>query len=86
MERDTFVKSTQDQKTLFLGSGVIDSDYRGSISVILTNFSSWSEKKKSRIKKGDRFAQINYFKEEEVDFDDIDEFDDSTSRGTKSFG
>ena len=41
-------------KPLFLGGGVIDSDYRGNISVIFTNFSSGN----NEIKKGDRTAQI----------------------------
>ena len=39
-------------KPLFFGGRVIDSDYRGKISVILTNFSSRSVD----IKKGDQIA------------------------------
>ena len=39
-------------KPLFLGGGVADSDYRGNISVILTNFLSWN----GDIKKGDKTA------------------------------
>ena len=35
-------------KPLFLGGGVIDSDYRGNISVILTNFSAWKVEIKKR--------------------------------------
>ena len=69
-------------KPLFFGDGVIDSDYRGNISVILTNFSSWSVD----IKKGDWITQIIFLKKEEVDFEEVDEFDDSTSPGTKGFG
>ena len=69
-------------KPLFLGGGVIDSDRRGNTSVILTNFSWWSVD----IKKGDWIAQITFLKKEEVDFEEVDEFDDSISRGTKGFG
>ena len=54
-------------KPLFLGGGVIDSNYRGNISVILTNFSSWNVD----IKKGDKIAQITFIKKEEVDFEEI---------------
>ena len=53
-------------KPPFLGGGVIDSDYRGNISVILTSFSSWTVE----INRGDRIAQIMFFKKEEVDFEE----------------
>ena len=69
-------------KPLFFGGRVTDSDYRGNISVILTNFSSRSVD----IKKGDQIAQVTFLKKEEIDFEEIDEFDDSTSRETKGFG
>ena len=39
------------------GGGGVDSDYRGNISVILTNLSSWNIK----IGRGDRIAQIIFF-------------------------
>ena len=49
-------------KLIFLGrggggGGGVDSDYRGNISVILTNLSSWNIK----IGRGDRIAQIIFF-------------------------
>lgn len=69
-------------KPVFLGGGVLDSDYRGNISVILTNFSSWSV----NIEKGDRIAQVMFIKREEVEFEEVDEFDDATVRDTKDFG
>ena len=69
-------------KPVFPGGGVLDSDYRGNISVILTNFSSWSV----NIEKGDRIAQVMFIKREEVEFEEVDEFDDATVRGTKDFG
>ena len=69
-------------KPPFLGGGVIDSDYRGNISVILTSFSSWTVE----INRGDRIAQIMFFKKEEVDFEEVDEFDDRTHRVGGGFG
>lgn len=69
-------------KPVFLGGGVLDSDYRGNISVILTNFSSWSV----NIEKGDRIAQVMFIKREEVEFEEVDQFDDATVRDTKDFG
>ena len=38
------------------------------------------------IKKGDRIAQIIFLKKEEVDFEEVNEFDDTTVRRTKGFG
>ena len=69
-------------KPLFPGGGVIDSDYGGNTSVILTNFSSWSVD----IEKGDRIAQIMFLKKEEVEFEEVNEFDNRTVRDTKGFG
>ena len=43
--------------------------------MILTNFSPWN----GEIKKGDRIAQIIFLKKEEVDFEEVIEFDDKTS-------
>ena len=77
-----YPKSGLSLKPLFLGSGVIDSDYRGNISVILTNFSAWNVE----IKKGDIIAQIIFLKKEEVTFEELDEFEDTTIRATKGFG
>ena len=69
-------------KPLFLGGRVIDPDYRGNISVILTNVSSWSVD----IEKGDRIAQIMFIMKEEVEFEEVNEFEDKTVRDTKGFG
>ena len=81
-----FVESIQDHACLWnhysLGGEVTDSDYRGNISVILTNFSSWN----GGIKKGDKTAQIMFLKKEEIDFEKVNEFDDNTVRGIKGFG
>ena len=70
-------------KGLFLGAGVIDSDYRGNISIILTNLSQ----RTFEIETGDRIAQLVFLKKEEDDFVEADEFDDKTYRDTtKGFG
>ena len=69
-------------KSLFLGGGVVDSGYRGNISVILTNF-DWSN---VEIKKGDGIAQIIFLIKEDIAFEEADAFDDTTVRGLKGFG
>ena len=45
-------------KSIFLEGGVIDSDYRGNISVVLTNFSSSN----IDIERGDKIAQMVFEK------------------------
>ena len=69
-------------KPLFLGDRVIDSDYRGNISVILTNPFSFAV----NIKKGDKVSQIIFLQKEAVTFEEVDEFDDTTIHGVKGFG
>ena len=64
-----YPRSSLSLKPLFLGGRVLNSDYRGNISVILTNFSAWNVE----IKKRDRIAQIIFLKKEEVDFEEVDE-------------
>ena len=62
-----YPRSDLSLKPLSLG-GVVDSDYRDNVSVILTNFSSW----KIDIEQGDRIAQMTVLKKEEVDFVEVD--------------
>ena len=77
-------------KPLFLGGGVIDSDYRGNISVILTNLPTYflptCHSFAVDIKKEDKIAQIIFLQKEEVTFEEVDKFDDTTIRGVKGFG
>ena len=68
-------------KPLFLGGSVIDSEYRDNISVILTNFSSFAVD----IKKGEKIAQIVFLQKEEVTFEEVDEFNDTTIDGVNGF-
>ena len=72
-----YPRSSVSLKPLFLSGGVIDSDYRGNISV-LTNFSSSSVD----IEKEDRITQIIFLKREDILFEDVNEFDDKTVRDT----
>ena len=66
----------------FVGGGVVDSDYRGNISVILTNFGSGDV----NINIGDKIAQIMFVKPVPVFFEEVSEFSDSTVRGACRFG
>ena len=77
-----YPRSSLSLKPSSLNGGVIDSDYRGNISVILTNFSSWS----IDIEKGDIIAQLMFLKKEEVGFEEVSELDDKIVRDTKGFG
>ena len=79
-----FVECTSDLalKPIFQSGREIDSDYRGNISVTLTNFSYFAV----NIKKGDKVAQTFFLQKEEVTFEDVDEFCDTTIRGIKGFG
>lgn len=63
------------------GAGVIDSQYRGEIKVLLFNHSDADYP----IKKGDRIAQLLVQKVETVDFIQVDALD-ATARGEKGFG
>lgn len=66
----------------FIGGGVVDSDFRGNIQVILTNFSSSDV----FIKIGDKIAQIMSVKPLPVCFEEVSNFSDQTARGLGGFG
>ena len=61
--------------------GVVDSDYRGEIKVALHNHSDEPQK----IEKGERVAQLVITPFLAVDFEEVDELDD-TVRGVGGFG
>ena len=61
--------------------GTIDSDYRGEIKVILSNFS----KDTFTIKRGDRIAQLVIAKYESINWEQTDNLED-TERGSGGFG
>ena len=63
------------------GIGVIDSDYRGEISVALVNLG----KEPFEIHRGDRIAQLFFLPVLNASFTAVDELD-STTRGAGGFG
>ena len=69
-------------KPIFLGGDVTDSDHRGNICIILTNIFQ----RTIEIETCDRTVQMGFLKTEEIDFVEVDEFDDKTYRDAKGFG
>lgn len=67
--------------TLANGIGTIDSDYRGEIKIILINLG----KEPFIINNGDRIAQLVLIKYELIDFNLVENLDD-TDRGEGGFG
>ncbi len=62
-------------------AGVIDSNYRGKIKVVLINLG----KESYEIRKGNRIAQLLIQKIEEVKIEEVEDLEES-SRGEKGFG
>ncbi|MGP0565867.1 dUTP diphosphatase [Nitrospina sp. 32_T5] len=69
------------KKGIDCGAGVIDSQYRGEVRVLLFNHSD----EDVAVKKGDRIAQLLVQKVERVDFVPVEELDE-TARGANGFG
>ena len=66
-----------------VGAGVIDSDYRGEVKVLLFNFGETDFK----IAQGDRIAQLIIEKYTRTDLEEVVDGDlDSTERGAGGFG
>ncbi|MFP4528387.1 MAG: dUTP diphosphatase [Candidatus Kapaibacterium sp.] len=61
--------------------GTIDSDYRGEIKIILSNFSA----EPFIISRGDRIAQLVFARYEKVELEQVSDLD-STARGDGGFG
>lgn len=61
--------------------GTVDSDYRNGIGVIVKSY----ESQPFMVKQGTRIAQMVIIKHEEVDFEVVDELNE-TARGTGGFG
>ena len=66
----------------FIGGGVVNFDYRGNVSVILINFSSSDVE----VNVGDKIAQILFIKPVPVYFGEVEDFCDTTVRGSEGFG
>lgn len=62
-------------------AGVIDSNYRGEIRIVLINLG----KEVYNIKRGDRIAQMLIQKHEEININEVNELDE-TVRGENRFG
>lgn len=71
----------KDGITIVNSPGLIDSDYRGEIGIILYNLSE----DPFEINKGDRIAQACILKVEKVEFEEVEELS-KTNRGTDGFG
>lgn len=69
-------------KPVFLGDGVLDYDYQGNISIILTNLPQRTISTETR----DRIAQMIFLKKEDVGFVEVEEFDDKTYLVINGFG
>jgi dUTP pyrophosphatase len=69
------------KNSIDVGAGVIDSDYRGNIGIILFNHGD----EDFDVKRGDRIAQLIFEKIKMVDFDEVDELEETT-RGDGGFG
>ena len=67
--------------TLSNSVGVIDSDYRGEIKVILVNLS----KEKFTINPGERIAQMVIAKYEKIEWEEVEQLSE-TDRGAGGFG
>lgn len=69
------------KNSIDVGAGVIDSDYRGPLGVILFNFSDQDFK----IQEGDRIAQLIIEKISTPEVEEVEELDD-TVRASGGFG
>ncbi len=61
--------------------GTIDSDYRGEVKILLTNFG----KEPFSVRRGDRIAQMVVHRHARVEWEQVDEVN-ATSRGAGGFG
>lgn len=61
--------------------GIVDSDYRGEIGIIMINHSDMA----FPIRRGDRIAQATLVKVEQIEFEKVNELDE-TERGAGGFG
>lgn len=65
--------------------GTLDSDYRGELMILMFNAAPISRTMGYGIKKGDRIAQIRLVPVLSINFEDVDELDE-TERGARGFG
>ena len=63
--------------------GTIDSDYLGEIGIIIDNISQTFS---YTVKKGERIAQLVLKKVEQIEWEEVEEFSETTERNTGGFG
>jgi dUTP pyrophosphatase len=82
-----FTRSSYGKKGKVVHSGVIDSGYRGEVSVFVRNstMQTYSSLTGLPINKGDKVAQIIFFKLPQVNLIQVDELSES-ERGEKGYG
>ena len=77
-----YYRSGFSSRLLESGAGVIGSDFRGNVKVVLHNLSDWQVE----FKTGDRIAQIAFQKVESPTFVEVSDFSDSvTERNEQGF-
>ena len=59
-------------QSILIGGGVVDSDYRGNVRVIITNLSN----KTIEFETGDRIAQVLFMKKEDAELEEVSSCDD----------
>lgn len=81
MVGDVRPRSSMSKKGVLVHYGTIDSDYRGTIKVLMTNLTDWLV----NIKSGDRVAQLVFLQLPTVELELVDELS-TTGRGIGGFG
>lgn len=76
-------RSSTSKKGLLVHEGTIDNGYRGEIIVTVTNLNKYME---TKIKAGDRIAQLVIEKVIDADMVQVESVDQDTDRGDKGFG
>ena len=78
-----YPRSSLSLKPILIGGGVVDSDYRGNVCVIMTNLSD----RAIEFETGDRIIPVLFIKKEDVEFEEVSNFDDfQKDKGSKGFG
>ena len=80
--RKIYPHSNYTLKFTDVGTGVIDSDYRGKVSDVFFNFSD----KFYQMSVGDIIAQVIFQRISISDLEEVSEFNNETERGQRGFG
>ena len=78
-----YPRSSLSLKPILIGGGVVDSDYRRNVCVIMTNLSD----RAIEFETGDTIILVLFIKKEDVEFQEVSIFDDfQKDKGSKGFG